>query len=488
MSAVGEQAAVRITAVIPLFDVERYVPDLLESLSCQAPGDYDLEVIFVDDGSPDRSGDLAAQWLVSSGRDGRVIRQKNAGVSAARNAGMDAAAGEWITFPDSDDMVDPGYFRAVARFIRRSGASATIASARLLRLREPDPNPRDVHALSFRFAAGDRVIDIERHPDFFQLNVASAFFPVAELRAAGVRFRPGLHASEDALFVAEFLLGVQRPRLGLVARAEYHYRKRSTQDSAVDRFRSQPETYFERFESGYLPLMRRAVAERGAVPEWLQSMFLYECQWLLPVQLTEVGYANVLDDRGAERTRNALAACMEHVTTSRLFAYDATALPLESRLVLLALGGRELPAWVDAICAERGSHVITTHVWATSSEPPTLLDSTGRAVEASTCDELVPDYFGQQGLRRFALDSHTAPSAIRVDGTRRTCVSAGRGTVEERADRTRRRATGQTNALDARSGDVRVWKPVQGPGGRFVPRLRWNSRFLLRRTRRWLRR
>ena len=95
--------------------------------------------------------------------------------------------------------------------------------------------------------------------------MASAFFRLGDLRRAGVRFRTGLHASEDALFVAEYLLGLPSPRLGLVAGASYIYRRRASRDSAVDAFRTDQRAYFERFEAGYEPLMR-SCGESG-VPE-----------------------------------------------------------------------------------------------------------------------------------------------------------------------------------------------------------------------------
>ncbi len=473
-----------VSVVIPLYRVERYLPDLLDSLTAQHPGAYRLELIFVDDGSPDRSAEMAEAWLAGSRFDGRVLRQANAGVSAARNAGLDVATGDWVTFPDSDDYLDPGYFRAVAAFAR-THPEATLHSTRLLRLREPETVPRDVHALGFRFAAGDRVVAMSAHPDFFQLNVASAFFRVTDLRRTRVRFSSGLHASEDALFTAAYLLEVAEPVLGLVASAHYIYRKRAAADSAVDRYRTDPATYIDRFRDGYAPLLERAAAG-GEAPGWLQSMFLYECQWLLPAQLRPEGYAHILSDDARAQVVAALIACARHVTAQRLFAYDATALPLESRLLLHALAGRDVPAWVGVYL---GGRTGTITAFTTG---PGVLEVAGRdgVFREVAADAVHRDYFGQRALTTVTGSQVGDIRRARVDG--RDCRLIRRRPFEslaEQLDRHRRRIHGGRTAVSAQATDVRVWKGVPGPGGRPVARVRrllTVERLRLRRLRRSL--
>lgn len=460
-----------LTAVVPLYRVEQYLPDLLASLTAQDPGDYRLEVVFVDDGSPDRSGELAQRWLEESGARGTLIRQANSGVSAARNVGLDAATGTWVTFPDSDDLLDRAYFATVARFLLRHGDSATVASANLLRLREPDPVPRDIHALSFRFAAGDRLVSMAEHPDFFQLNVASAFFRRADLISSGVRFRTGLHASEDALFVAEYLLGKESPVLGLIADAQYIYRRRAARDSAVDQFRTDPTSYYERFADGYLPMLDKAAA-RGPVPEWLQSMFLYECQWLLPVQMTAEGYAGALDETDRARTVAALSGCARHISERRLFGYDATALSLESRLVLQALAGRPIPDWVGAYLREPDDPgTVTAVVYTTAGDTPVFMLPSGEIMPPISLEAAAPDYFGQTALVAHRAVLPQQPAAVRVHRVPRPVIrNRRRETFAEQTDRDRRKHVG-TWAIPARATDVRVWKPVVGPGGAVLRRL-----------------
>ncbi len=70
----------------------------------------EIEIILIDDGSPDKCGMICDRYAVQDARV-RVIHQKNAGLSAARNAGLDLAQGEWIMFVDSDDWVEPNFCR-----------------------------------------------------------------------------------------------------------------------------------------------------------------------------------------------------------------------------------------------------------------------------------------------------------------------------------------------------------------------------------------
>ena len=95
-----------ISIVIPVYNVEMYLPQCLDSVLSQTYTNY--EVILVDDGSPDGSGAICDAYAQKDSRF-RVIHQKNAGVSAARNNGIEQAAGEWVTFIDSDDWVEPNY-------------------------------------------------------------------------------------------------------------------------------------------------------------------------------------------------------------------------------------------------------------------------------------------------------------------------------------------------------------------------------------------
>ena len=103
-----------ISVIVPVYKVEQYLARCLESICGQTY--RNLEIICVDDGSPDRSIDILNEFAAKDSRI-QVIRQSNQGQSAARNRGLDISKGEWITFIDSDDWIEPDTLEICASHI-----------------------------------------------------------------------------------------------------------------------------------------------------------------------------------------------------------------------------------------------------------------------------------------------------------------------------------------------------------------------------------
>ena len=97
-----------ISVIIPVYKVEPYLDACVSSVVGQTFSD--LEILLVDDGSPDRCPELCDTWAQKDPRV-RVIHQENGGLSAARNTGIEAATGEFLAFVDSDDMLEPDALR-----------------------------------------------------------------------------------------------------------------------------------------------------------------------------------------------------------------------------------------------------------------------------------------------------------------------------------------------------------------------------------------
>ncbi|MFC8224757.1 CDP-glycerol glycerophosphotransferase family protein [Streptomyces sp. NPDC057287] len=124
--------APRLTVVVPLYNVEEYLGDCLESLAGQTMAD--LEVVMIDDGSTDGGADVAREFTRRDPRF-RLVQQENAGLGAARNAGAGQAHpdAEFLTFVDSDDVVPPGAFARMLGELDSSGSD--FATGNVLRLR-----------------------------------------------------------------------------------------------------------------------------------------------------------------------------------------------------------------------------------------------------------------------------------------------------------------------------------------------------------------
>ena len=96
-----------ISVIVPIYGVEKYLEQCLDSILNQTY--RQLEIILIDDGSPDRCGEICDLYASQDSRI-KVIHQSNQGLSAARNAGMDMATGEYISFIDSDDYIAPHFY------------------------------------------------------------------------------------------------------------------------------------------------------------------------------------------------------------------------------------------------------------------------------------------------------------------------------------------------------------------------------------------
>ena len=105
----------KISVIVPVYQCEEFLSACIESILRQTY--QDLEVILVDDGSPDGAGTICDDYAAKDTRI-RVIHQANQGVSAARNVGLDMASGDLIAFVDSDDTVEPDMYDLMVKIIQ----------------------------------------------------------------------------------------------------------------------------------------------------------------------------------------------------------------------------------------------------------------------------------------------------------------------------------------------------------------------------------
>lgn len=118
-----------ISIIVPVYRVESYLSRCVDSLLAQTY--TDLEIILIDDGSPDNSSVICDEYARQDARI-RVIHQENAGLSAARNVGMRIASGEYIGFVDSDDYVAPQMYEKLLLAIERHHSDIAMCGCRIV--------------------------------------------------------------------------------------------------------------------------------------------------------------------------------------------------------------------------------------------------------------------------------------------------------------------------------------------------------------------
>ncbi len=116
----------RVSVVVPVYNVAPYLEACLESLAQQTL--TDLEVVMVEDGSTDESATIAERFVARDERF-RLVRQANAGLGAARNTGIDHASGDFLAFVDSDDVVLPRAYEALVSTLDQTGSDFVSGNA-----------------------------------------------------------------------------------------------------------------------------------------------------------------------------------------------------------------------------------------------------------------------------------------------------------------------------------------------------------------------
>lgn len=112
-----------VSIIVPVYKVEEYLDQCLQSLTTQSY--RNIEIILVDDGSPDRSGEICDRWAQLDSRI-QVIHKPNGGLAEARNFGMRKSTGAFLTFVDSDDWVHSTYVERLLDLALRTGASLSV--------------------------------------------------------------------------------------------------------------------------------------------------------------------------------------------------------------------------------------------------------------------------------------------------------------------------------------------------------------------------
>lgn len=117
----------KISIIVPVYKAEAYLRECLDSILGQSLQDFEL--LLVDDGSPDGSGAICDEYAARDPRV-RVLHKANGGASSARNAGISAAQGEYLSFVDSDDVLHPRMLEHLFRAALENDAEASVSSYR----------------------------------------------------------------------------------------------------------------------------------------------------------------------------------------------------------------------------------------------------------------------------------------------------------------------------------------------------------------------
>lgn len=216
-----------ISIVIPIYNVEFYLPQCIDSVRSQSFSD--IEIICVDDGSTDRSGAIASFYAALDSRV-KVLSLDNKGVSHARNVGLDSATGDYVCFVDADDILLPKACETVCSTFEREGVDIVKFSAEPFPACLASPWIRDNLLLDDKLynSYSDDLVFIE-HSRPFPWNGA---YRRSFLVQNGIRFPEGVSLGEDQVF--SFATLSRANGTAMLSDCLYRYRV-SRKDSAMAR-------------------------------------------------------------------------------------------------------------------------------------------------------------------------------------------------------------------------------------------------------------
>jgi CDP-glycerol glycerophosphotransferase len=230
----------RISVVVPIYNVEPYLEECLGSIAGQTYGD--LEVVMVDDGSADRSPDIAKEFAARDGRF-KLIQQPNAGLGAARNTGIDAATGEFITFVDSDDFIAPNAYELLINALDETGSD--FATGNVVRLTTAGERP--VWFLTRAFSKTRLATHVTEHRALIADRTAwNKLFRRSFWDAQGRRFPEGvLNEDIPVILPAHFAA----KSVDVIADPIYYWRIRDGEELSITQRRLEPKALLDRLRA-----------------------------------------------------------------------------------------------------------------------------------------------------------------------------------------------------------------------------------------------
>jgi CDP-glycerol glycerophosphotransferase len=331
-----------VSVVVPIYQVEDYLRECLDSIGSQTFTDY--EVIVVDDGSTDGSRAIAEEYARSDSRV-QLIGRENGGLGAARNTGVQQARGAYLAFVDSDDVLPPGALRALVASADTTGSDMVAGSVlRFNRLRTWSPSwVNDVH--------GDRRerIRIEEFlPLLRNLYTWNKLFRRDFWDAQGLSFREGV-AYEDQPLITQ--LYARASTIDVLTDVVYHYRVREDASSISQQTASLGDLR-DRVAAWRIT---RDVLRREATPAvylgWLQTLFDAHFHWYLASPGTDDDqYWHELRDAIVDFSSDATDETWRRATPDQRVALTLTLLDRRADVQeLVRAGAGDLGQWPSQV-------------------------------------------------------------------------------------------------------------------------------------------
>ena len=304
-----------VSVIIPIYNVEAYLDECLDSVRTQRH--RKLQILVVDDGSPDRSADIARRHAAEDDRI-TVIRQENGGLGAARNTGIRHATGDYLFFVDSDDVVPPDAVSAMLAAAVKSGSDIVAAPAtRFNSTRRWRPDWVELHNQ-------ERLhVRIQDMPELVRNNYTwGKLYKTSFWRSADLWFREGVSYEDQPIITQLF---IRAKGIDVITTTTYEWRQRddlssiSQQMHTVADLRDRASAWQDSLEAF------SEEAPRSVFDAWMSSLYLTHFHWYLRSATTaEDDYWELLQRSIVDITEHAPAHVVAAVPPQLRLAVELT--------------------------------------------------------------------------------------------------------------------------------------------------------------------
>ena len=311
----------KFSVVIPLYNVSAYLTETVDSVLAQSIGfEENIQLILVNDGSTDDTEQICLSLRDAYPDNVIYIYQDNAGVSAARNAGIPFIAGKYTNFMDGDDRWDTDAFRSAWDMFENCGENINVIACRMDYF-EADTG---YHKLDYKFKDGDMICDIFEHPTYGQFSVCSVFCRSEDIR--GLTFDTRLSYGEDAKFINQLILKARQ--YGLLAGSVYHIRKRYTEISLTQTKLSKPTAYIDTARYYYEYLADLSADLYGRIIPYVQYALINALKYrvtsaipdTIPQQISEP-YIELLNNLISRLDDDVICSAPKMLTETKIYLF-----------------------------------------------------------------------------------------------------------------------------------------------------------------------
>ena len=295
----------KFSIVMAIYNVEPFIEEAIDSVINQTIGFREnVQLILVDDGSPDNSGAICDAYKEKYPDNIVVIHKENGGLPSAREAGVKEVQGKYIGFMDPDDMYTLNTLELVNEFFDLNYDNIDLVTIPIRYFGSQEGE----HPNNKRFRKGSRIVDLFASPDEVQMSIATSF--VKNHNSVSLEFDSRLTVAEDARTVCRIL--AEKLAYGLVDGCFYEYRIHPS--SILQASRDKKEAYINVVKYFYQWVVNYFIKHEkwGFIPKYAQYMIMYD----LRGQVREADIPKCLTEDEKKEYLDCLYTILWHLDTS----------------------------------------------------------------------------------------------------------------------------------------------------------------------------